>query len=341
MASNGANLNDVADRAGVSKSTVSRVLNNKLGGGFSVTEAVRQRVITAAQELNYRPNLIAQSLTQQNFRMISVLGGGAALSDLGNIYQTVVNNITEVIDSVDTSFDVMVDMSRHEPDSSELPGWKIDGAVVLARCNMATYEHLRQGKVPFVVVNGASPFPCSSVVPDDVEGTKTAMSHLFELGHQRIAYAGPRVKHTAGHSSLADRHDTYISEMKKLRLRAITGHDALLDSAATFLKKTVLKQKATAILAYGHMEALNLMQAAHTLDIAIPDQLSLICFCDEYACSVMSPGLSFMDLQSHKMGKIAAEMLLGQINATRQPRHKTIKLKENLIVRESTAVPNK
>ena len=102
---------------------------------------------------------------------------------------------------------------------------------------------------------------------------------------------------------------------------------------------TVQKEKATAIIAYGHMEGLNLMQAAHTLDIAIPEQLSLVCFCDEYACNVMSPGLTFIDLQSKQMGQIAAELLLERIEAPGEHKPVNVKIPEQLVIRQSTSKP--
>ena len=142
------NLNDVAERAGVSKSTVSRILNNRLGNGFSVKEEVRLRVIDVAKKLNYRPNLIAKSLTMRSTQMIHIFGGNHALSDLGNIYQTVVNNITQVIDSISKGYDVTVDMSRHTPDASELPAWRIDGAIILAECTDSTMNEISQMGCP-------------------------------------------------------------------------------------------------------------------------------------------------------------------------------------------------
>ena len=81
-------LKDVAKQAGVSTSTASKVLNNRLGNGFSLTVEVRRRILKTAKELNYRPNLVAQSLTRKATQMIHVFGGSHALSDLGNIYQT-------------------------------------------------------------------------------------------------------------------------------------------------------------------------------------------------------------------------------------------------------------
>ena len=87
------------------------------------------------------------------------------------------------------------------------------------------------------------------------------------------------------------------------------------------------------------MEGLNIMQAAHTLGIAVPEQLSLICFCDEYANSVMSPGLTFVDLSSQAMGQTAAELLLKRIDRSTENRSECIKLDLNLVLRESTAPP--
>jgi LacI family transcriptional regulator len=331
------NLDDVARQAGVSKSTVSRVLNNRLGNGFSVKEEVRQRVLKTALKLNYRPNLIAKSLTMRSTRMIHIFGGNHALSELGNIYQTVVNNLTQVIDSLFEGYDVTVDMSRHTTDISEMPAWKIDGAIILAKCSPLTMDEITQMGIPYVIINGACPKEGCSVVPDDIEGTRIAIRHLAELGHSKIAYCGPLPPYLEGHSSLKDRHDTYLSEMKQCGFEPEFGSHETLDSAESFLKEVVGARKATAVLSYGHMGALNLLQAAHTLEISVPEQLSLLCFCDEYANQVMSPGLTFIDLCSEKMGKISAELLLDQIRNPNKIKSRHVVLSEKLVVRNTTA----
>jgi LacI family transcriptional regulator len=332
-------LEDVAKRAGVSKSTVSKILNNRLNNGFSVKTEVRDRVIETAKKLNYRPNLIAKSLTMQSTRMIHIIGGHHALRDLGNIYQTVVNNITQVMDATSSDYDVTVDMSCHVPNTSEMPAWRIDGVIILAKCTDATFDQILQLGIPYVVVNGACPKGGCSVVPDDIGGTKIAIDYLRQLGHTKIAYSGPLPPYLAGHSSLKDRHDTYNSEMIKHGLEPIFSSHNTLDSPEEFLKESVLDRRATAILAYGHMGALNLMQAAHSLEIPVPEKLSIMCFCDEYANSVMSPGLTFIDLSSVKMGRIAAELLLDQIKNPTHVKPQRVVLQEKLIIRNTTAPP--
>ena len=333
------NLSDVAEKAGVSKSTASRVLNNRLGNGFSVREEVRLKVIEVAKKLNYRPNLIAKSLTMRSTQMIHIFGGNHALKDLGNIYQTVVNNITQVVDSLDKGYDVNVDMSRHAPDASEMPAWRIDGAIILAKCSDSTMNEIVQMGIPYVVVNGLCPDDGFSVDPDDRGGTFAALDHLHQLGHSKIAYSGPLPPYLADHSSLKDRHDAYVSKMEDFGLQPIFGSRESLDSAEDYLKETVLEKGATAIVAYGHMGALHLLQAAHSAKIAVPERLSLMCFCDEYANQVMSPGLTFIDLGSDKMGKVAAELLLDQIQNPGRVKPQRILLQEKLVVRNTTGPP--
>jgi LacI family transcriptional regulator len=332
-------LNDVATEAGVSKSTVSRVLNNRLGNGFSVTEEVRKRVLAAAEKLDYRPNLIAKGLTLQTTRMIHIIGGHHALSDLGNIYQTVVNSATYAMDRSGEVFDVTVDMSQHDQQSNELPSWKIGGAIILARANSFTLRELEDSQIPYVVVNGPAGKSGSSVVPDDEGGTRMAIQYLAGLGHRIIAYANSRPDYLVGHSSLADRHQTYLREMKKLGLPVVPGHDEWLKSAEEFLTAAVIENGATAVLAYGHMEGLNLMQAAHKLGITVPGRLSVLCFCDQQAATAMSPLLSFIDLRSSDMGRIAAELLLKHIKGPGNAEPTAIKLTEQLVIRGSTAPP--
>jgi LacI family transcriptional regulator len=339
MTSGVPNLSDVADKAGVSKSTASRVLNNRLGNGFSVREEVRLKVIEVAKQLNYRPNLIAKSLTMRSTQMIHIFGGNHALRDLGNIYQTVVNNITQIIDSLDKGYDVNVDMSRHKSDGSEMPAWRIDGAIILAKCTESTMNEIVQMGIPYVVINGTGPDDGFSVVPDDRGGTFTALDHLRQLGHSKIAYSGPLPPYLADHSSLKDRHDAYVSKMEDFGLQPIFGSRETLDSAEDYLKETVLEKGATAILAYGHMGALHLLQAAHSMQIGVPERLSLMCFCDEYANKVMSPGLTFIDLGSEKMGKVTAELLLDQIQRPGQTKPQRILMQEKLVVRNTTAPP--
>jgi LacI family transcriptional regulator len=358
-------LNDVAKAAGVSKSTASLVLNNKLGNGFSVTDEVRDRILEASRELGYRPNLLAQSLSKQNKQMIHILGGSHALHDFGDIYQTAVNKIVSLVDSDFEDYNITLDMSLHHANKSELPLWRISAAIVLARCNPATVEDLERTNIPYVVINGPAGKLGSQVLPDDVNGMKLAVKYFVEQGHKRIAYAGPECvavdywwaennvasipAFLKGHSSVSDRYQTYLEQMKAYGLTPMSGHEKppstektykyLNDSAVNYINKTVLQDKATAIIVYGHMEAVNLVQVAQALNISVPEKLSIMCFCDQHACNIMSPSMSFIDLMSEEMGQAAAELLIKQLEHSELTSPKIIKLPERLVIRGTTSKP--
>jgi len=127
--------------------------------------------------------------------------------------------------------------------------------------------------------------------------------------------------------------------MKKNGLDPIISSLDVLDDTEKLLQELVFEQKATAILAYGHMEALDLLQAAHSLEIPVPERLSVMCFCDHYANKIMSPGLTFIDLGSAQMGTLAAQLLLEQIMQPEKQKPKRVVLDETLCVRSTTAPP--
>jgi LacI family transcriptional regulator len=243
------------------------------------------------------------------------------------------------------------DMSSYRSNKSELPPWHINAAVILARCNPATIEELEQANIPYIVINGPAGAKGSTVVPDDVNGMKLAVKHLVELGHKKIAYAGPQAAFLKGHSSVYDRHQTYLTEMEKYGLPVMPGHDKLFstiktyenlrNSAIQYIQTSVIQNKITAVIVYGHMEALNLMQAAQSLGVSVPERLSIICFCDQHSCDIMSPNMTFIDLMSKEMGQAAARLLIKQLNQVEKIKPEIIKLPEQLIIRNTTSVAPK
>jgi LacI family transcriptional regulator len=329
-------IKEVAAHCGVSQATVSRVLNANFKNGFSVRREVHQRIIEVASALGYRPNLAAKNLVQQQTQMIVILGSDVALGWPGNIYQTIVDACVKTLHG--GGYSICMTAPDLERNPCELPPWKVDGAIVLQECSPETIEEMERSSLSYVVINGVGGPSCSSVIPDDVEGTKLAVRHLVELGHTQIAYAGPTSGHKK-HRSITDRHDTYLSELTKYGLEPIRNHDKVFSSATAFLASSVMKHRATAILAYDHIEAMRILHGAHTLEIQIPKQVSLVCFNDEYLCSIVTPPLTTVAVPSRQMGQIAATMLLTHLKSPADYRSECVKLSLNLVVRSSTAVP--
>jgi LacI family transcriptional regulator len=208
----------------------------------------------------------------------------------------------------------------------------------MQECSRQTIDAMEKARLAYVVINGISGPSGSSIIPDDIDAARRALGHLIELGHRRIAYAGPTSGHKK-HRSIEDRHNTYLSELSERGLEPIPGHDTVFRSAPAFLASVVLKHQATAILAYDHVEALKLLHGAHTLDIQIPRQVSLICFNDEYLCSIVTPALTTIGVPLRQMGRLAAEKLLKGIESPQDYRPECIKLSQDLKIRASTIPP--
>lgn len=331
-------VKEIASRCGVSEATVSRVLNSNYKHGFSVREEVRQRITSVADTLGYRPNLAAKNLVQKKTQMVAILGCDIVLGWPGNIYQTIINASVQTLHV--HGYDACLTVPNLEQDDTELPSWKVDGAIVLQECSQETIEVMERINLAYVVINGVGGPSCSSVIPDDIDGTQRAIRHLMDLGHRRIAYAGPTHEHKR-HRSIGDRHDTYLSELSKHGLEPIPGHDKVFRSAPAFLASAAVKHHATAILAYDHVEALKILHGAHMLDIQIPKQVSLVCFNDEYLCDIVTPPLTTVAVPSRQMGRLAARMLLKQLESPEDYLPECIKLSQDLVIRSSTAPPLK
>ncbi|MFA5293612.1 MAG: LacI family DNA-binding transcriptional regulator [Phycisphaerae bacterium] len=328
----------VAAHCGVSEATVSRVLNGNYKNGFSVRKEVRQRITEVADALGYRPNLAAKNLVRRQTKMAAILGCDTVLGWPGNIYQTIINASVRALHI--RGYDVCITVPNLEKSNTELPSWRVDGAIVMQECSRQTIEAMEKTGLAYVVINGPCGPSGSSVIPDDIDATRRAISHLMDLGHRRIAYAGPTSSHKE-HRSIKDRHDTYLSCLTGHGLEPITGHDTVFRSAPAFLASAVLKHQATAILAYDHVEALKILHGAHMLDIQIPKQVSLICFNDEYLCDVVTPALTTIGVPLRQIGRIAAQTLLKQIESPEDYSPECIKLSQDLIIRASTAPPLK
>jgi LacI family transcriptional regulator len=328
-------VREIAAHCGVSQATVSRVLNGNYKNGFSVSQEVRQRITSVAGALGYRPNLAARNLVQQRTQMVAILGCDIVLGWPGNIYQTIIDASVRTLHV--RGYDVCITVPNLEQDDTELPPWKVDGAIVLQECSPETIDVMERINMAYVVINGAGGPSCSSVIPDDVGAMRRAIRHLMDLGHRHIAYAGPTSEHRK-HKSIKDRHDTYLSELSVHGLEPIPGHDKVFRSAPAFLASAVVKHRATAIIAYDHVEALKILHGAHMLDIQIPKQVSLICFNDEYLCDIVTPPLTTVAVPSRQMGRMAAQMLLKRFES---PDYlpECIKLPQELVIRSSTAPP--
>lgn len=327
-------LRDIAQRCGVTAATVSRVLNANYSNNFSVSKEMRKNIFRTAAELGYRPNFVAKNLARRQTRVIGIIGKNTISGWPGDIYQQTLEAAIRFLQI--NGFNVCRMAPSIEYNASELPPWQVDGILVIQECSEDTIEEMERRQLPYVVINGPSGPSGSLVIPDDYEAVGVAVRHLAALGHRRIAYAGPTPIHRP-HSSIQERHQAYLAELNKYNLSPVIGHDEPFISADEYLALAVMEEKATAVLAYDHIVALQLLHGASSLQIRIPRDISLMCFNDEYYCSLVRPSLTTLAIPSWQMGRLAAQVLLKNIQLSPSQRiTECIKRPFKLTVRSST-----
>ena len=323
---------DVASRAGVSKSLVSLVLRGQPG----VSESRRKAVLRAAQELGYRPNAAARSLVQQRTHTI-----GALLSDMGNPW------FIDLLDSVRselTSLGLNLFLSEAhqlETDSSVLDAFieaRVDGLLFLGTMPVTDSLTAAARSMPAVVVSGREPdLPRVDVVSgDDRAGAASAVAHLIDLGHTRIA-------HLAGTGRAAElRTEGYRAEMLRHGLgdavqvevsdRSESGD---VRAAQALLDETI---RPTAILANNDYAALIVMSHAQSIGLSVPLDLSVVGYDNSYLARTGYIGLTTVDNNYAEMGRLAAHQLVRRIDTPDAPRGVTL-LDPILRTRRTSAPP--
>lgn len=343
MARRSTTLSSVARECDVSESTVSRVLNGSRQGRFSVSPEVRGRILRVAQEMNYRPSVAARNLTASKTKLVAVLGVAGIWSDRVGPAEEALVAVSELLDKAGYELCVSFLSSRRGP--FDLPPLRVDGIVALGAHldeHLAALDHTG---VPYVSIIGQAGPKGASINPDDARGTRLALKHLVDLGHRKIAYLD-HCSMEARHPSVLDRREAFLAAAGEMGFATPQVNVAMLAAGTEwdpyyepFVRKAILEEKATAVLAYSHQGALGLMRAAHDLGLSVPKDFSLACFNNEPVLRLSVPSITAVDLPSRRMGAMAAEILLRGMASEDPFEPVRIKLEESLVVRESTAPP--
>lgn len=332
-------LRDVAREAGVHPATASRALNRSTRS--LVNSGTASRVVRVAESLGYRPNPIARSLKTSRSGTV-----GLVIPDLTNpLFPPIVRGIEDVLGPA--SYNAWLvntdnDPVREESQIEALRSRQVEGLIVAtARLQHPLLDHLQAQGVRMVLINrrtanGGIP----SVTADDAAGIATAVAHLAQLGHRRIAHlAGPQntstgvVRHRAFLQGLRDHglddvpalvaHCDSWTEAEGAR--ALRG---LLDAGSDF----------TAVIAGNDLFALGCYDVFEERGISCPSDLSVVGFNDMPFIDKLRPPLTSVRVPHYEVGAEAARMLVeGLHDPTRHARSVLLPLK--LVQRQSTAPP--
>src|SRR5713226_3649543 len=270
---------DIAKRAGVSPSTVSRALEDHPRIGA----ATRKRIQELAREMNYVPSTVARSLAANKTWTI-----GMVLATISDPFMgRVVEGVEQV--AIESGFNVFISTSQNDSQRETevikvLQQRRVDGIIVIASHLSDHYPRFfERSKVPIVVINEQRPEKTMHFVAvDDVHGAQLAVEHLLALGHRRIGYVGITNRPASNQYRLKGYQDALeaagIASDPALIFTSHTIEDHVKIGEASL--EPLLAAGATAVFCYNDTTAMGLLAACYKRGVSVPGNLSIIGFDD-------------------------------------------------------------
>jgi len=333
---------DVAKLAGVSRATVSYVLNDVADSYVAITEETRQRVLKAAAELGYQPDAMAQSLRSGMTNTIGLL-----IPDMHNPhYWQIAYGVEQEVRS--KGFDVMLMSASLNPDYElhsvqTLARRRIDGLILL----LTFFDHVQsevdrlvQQRKPLVLI-GTSASKIDMARTSFKEGAVEAMKHLLQLGHRRIGLVygigGVGVPYPD------QGNDRLVAYRQGLQSVGLTTDESLIQYCGTTLNEgykaatNLLKREIppTAIIVINDMLAIGVMRAIYDYHLRIPEDVSIVSFDDIDVAAYVQPPLTTVHVDGEALGRAASQLIFRRLeNPTLPPQE--IFISSQLVIRGTT-----
>lgn len=332
-------LSDVAARAGVSVSAVSRVLSD--APSARVSEETRQRIREIAAELDYRPNFAGRALKLARSNVIALI-----VPDLTN---AVFTELMQGVEDEALANDYLVLLGRAE---GMQPGGdtirklvgegRVDGLLVQVGDSVAQddVEQMLNGPAPVVFINSIEPGHTGSVALQDALGARVGTQHLIDLGHRRIGLVGGSpASYTA-----AQRRTGFLEALADAGLSARPEHIVEFgyspeQGRAALAAIMATDDPPTAVFVANVNAAIGVLSAARTLGVQVPQQLSVVAMHDAWTVENSWPPLTCVKMPLYDLGRRAFRAIHDRLRGVEVTDIVVDDRPPQLILRESTAPP--
>jgi len=328
-----ATINDIASKAGVSISTVSRVLNGK-ARQYRIGEKSQEKVINAAKELNYIPNHFASNLKSGKSDTIALIVPSLNNPFFANMASTInteirkYNYITIIVDS-----DENLEIEKME--LRQVISRNIEGLIIIPCGNYSEdIKQLHINGLPIICIDRYfEDLDIPFVSTDNYEGAVNATKHLLENGHSRIACIQGVLQSTPNRLRVKGFKDSMMAA--GITSYSIVGND--FSEQNGYLETRLLlqqKERPTAIFTLSNTIALGCLKALEEMNVRIPDDISLITFDDHPYLDYLSTPISCIAQPVTDICKVAVKFLFSRINNNEVSINQLL-LKPEIIFRDS------
>jgi LacI family fructose operon transcriptional repressor len=324
-------IKDVADAAGVSTATVSRVLADKP----HVRPEIRERVLAVVEELNYRPNRVARSLRVQKSNII-----GLIVSDIQNPFFTAVSRAVEDM-AHEHELSVFLCNTDEDPKKEKLyldlmRDENVAGIILSpTRQTADAFAEVANLHLPMVVIDRrVRDIEVDSVVIENVEAAYKIVDHLLNDGHQRIG-AMFGIDSTTGW----ERHEGYLRALKEHGVKVLPElihyvSPREIDGYKKTQELLNLPEPPDAIFTGNALLSAGAFRALRESRLAIPDEIAFAGFDETNWATLVEPPITVIEQPTYEIGQTAMDLLLKRIEEPDRPTREVI-LKGKLIVRQS------
>lgn len=335
---------DVAKKAGVSKGTVSAVINAK----NSVKPATRDRILSVMKELNFRPKGVARNL-KNGAQDKSI---GIIIKDLNYPFYTSIAYGAKLYANT-KGYSVIITSSENDHESekkfSHLFSTKdIKGTIIAPIVEGASeIEHLFKLKMinyPFVLLEDVKGIQANVVAIDNLKAIKKAVKYLIDSGHTKIVhFAGPMQSSHTQERIEGFRHAFSESPLvfsKEMIVPIGSLYEESFAGTIAYFKHKKREDYPTAIVCFNDQQALAVMTALQQLNIRVPDDISIVGNDDIYYAQIYPVPLTTIRAPMQEIGRRAAEILIRNIESSSLLPPEKVVLPTEFIIRKSTKALN-
>ncbi|MDI6807562.1 MAG: LacI family DNA-binding transcriptional regulator [Candidatus Eisenbacteria bacterium] len=332
-------IRDVARITGVSRSTVSLVINDSR----RISAPTAGKVLAAIRELGYEPNVMARGLARRRAKMIAILVPQISSHVFSDFYfSEAISGISDALSR--RGYRMLIEIATEDflKEGEHLKLFRerqIDGMLLLGTLDTDRYiVELSEKGHPLVLVNSSlDGIPC--VLADNLSGSRVMVNYLASLGHRRIAFIGGLESTTVG----MDRTLGYKAGLKesgiRIDSRLITYGNYSEESGYDCMRKLwSAGSKPTAVFAANDMMAIGALKFLRERGIKVPHEMTVVGADDIKLASYVEPPLTTIRQPMYEIGRLATGMLLEGLSGKRGRNRETVRTE--LVVRLSSAPPS-
>ncbi|MET1257777.1 LacI family DNA-binding transcriptional regulator [Flagellimonas sp. DF-77] len=333
-------LKELAKLLELSISTVSRALNDHP----DISAETKLKVKRLAEKMNYAPNLFARGFRSHRSHILGVI-----VPNISHYFtSTILKGILDQGESL--GYRVIISESKNdEKKQTEMLNtmiqFGVDGILMALARKTHSIEAILDvvDRIPVVLFDKVSgKIPCTQVVINEEEAAYNAVEHLINTGKRRIAI----IKETEGSYNSEKRFQGYQRALKEHNIpiddKIILSTEDISLTKGRMMANILLslKKRPDAIFAITDSAAVGTIKALHKFNVKIPEEIAVVGFSNSKASTIVSPSLSTVDQPGDKIGRTAVGYLIEEIeNPKEDPVTKTVEIKTNLIIRDSSFIP--